>query len=76
MTARKIDPMPARNFDPTSVPGLSAETRKAVNAVFHAPGGLQRTAARRMLHKSSKRWLRLPGHWDGRSRSSIRRACK
>jgi hypothetical protein len=36
MTARNIDPMPARNFDPMSVPGLSAETRKAVNAVFDA----------------------------------------
>ena len=26
----------ARNFDPTSVPGLSAEARKAVNAAFDA----------------------------------------
>ena len=45
-----------RNFDSMSVPGLSEEARHAVNAAFDA-----------ML----RRWLRLLGRSDGRSKSRM-----
>src|SRR5207248_5614861 len=37
--------MPAHNFDPTSVPGLSAEARDATNAVFDAMSSWRTEAA-------------------------------
>ena len=61
-----------RNFNSMSVPGLSDETRQAVNAAFGAMSTWRLETAKsneKNSDKSLRRWLRLPGRWDGRSKS-------
>jgi len=60
-----------RQFNPTLVPGLSAEGRKAVNAVFDAMSSWRTETAsnsERNIEQVIEKWLRLLGHWDGRSK--------
>ena len=69
-----------RNFNPMSVPGLSDEARQAVNAAFDAMSAWRietvknSKITRKTARKSLRRWLRLPGHWGGRSKSWMPRA--
>ena len=68
-----------RNSNLMSVPGLSDEARKAVNAAFDAMSTWRIEIvdnSGKTASKSSRRWLRLHRYWDGRSKSSMPAARK